>query len=328
MIYFEGYNFTELYYRILNSFLSFEGGVETSRIGKIRDLGKVCITLSRDNFRMPLLLNRGFNPIFALCESAWILNGDNEVKPLLGYINNYSQYSDDGLTLNGAYGYRLINHFGFNQIEKSIELLRQSPDTRRAVLQLWSTSDLGRQSNDIPCNTQVMLKIKDYRLNITVINRSNDAFLGIPYNIFVFFILQQYIASRLNIEIGTQSHFTDSLHLYERDMKSVEQIIERNTGVNFDRLNRYLQQFSWTQFVLDNECHHQILNKDLTAITNPVIKSAAMLYYNFDIGNKQTDSINDDLLALSCVFWAKHFGKYKQSQVSIGRFEKEIFNGI
>ena len=93
---------------------------------------------------------------------------------------------------------------------------------------MYSPDDLNKNSKDIPCNTTIYLKIKDNKLDITILNRSNDLYLGVPYNVFVFYLLQLYIAEKVNSDIGTQTHFTDSLHLYTKDLEKVEKIINSN----------------------------------------------------------------------------------------------------
>ncbi len=199
-----------------------------SRLGNFIDLGHVTVEIDQGE-RLCLLEGRGFNPIFALVETAWLIAGRNDLAPLKKIIANYGQYSDDGWTLNGAYGFRLRSYFGVDQINKAVETLREFPNSRRAALSLYSVDDLGKQSNDIPCNTQVILRIEDERLAMTVINRSNDLWLGVPYNWFTFRGLQQYIASKLEVPIGVQRHISTCMHMYEKDIEKAQQVVEKNS---------------------------------------------------------------------------------------------------
>ena len=81
--------------------------------------------------------DRDANPFFHLIESIWMLAGSQELHPLTYFNSGMSNFSDDGENLNGAYGYRWINKFGFDQIQMIIELLERDPESRRAVLQMW-----------------------------------------------------------------------------------------------------------------------------------------------------------------------------------------------
>lgn len=202
----------------------------TSRDGLVFDLGPACFEFTNPENQILTIRNRNYNPYFAIIEASWVLSGNNDLEPLTKIIKDYGKYSDDGSTLNGAYGHRIRNHFRIDQIESAINLLRADPASRRAVVTLYSPNDLTNQKSlDIPCNISFCLKVRNGLLDITVFNRSNDLFLGIPYNVFVFNIVQRYAASRLNLGLGTQRHFTDSLHLYERNISTVDEILRSNT---------------------------------------------------------------------------------------------------
>ncbi|MGR5963618.1 thymidylate synthase [Bacillus cereus] len=196
-----------------------EEGFKPSRVSEVKDLGPAYFEISADDFRLVYLNKRVINPFFALTEFSWILNGSNKLEPLEYFINNYRKYSDDGDTLNGAYGYRLRKYFNRDQIEDAIRQLKENANTRRVVLTMWSADDLSTTSNDLPCNISLLLKIRKGKLDITILNRSNDVYLGVPYNVFVFHLLQMYLAQQIGCKIGVQRHFTDSLHLYKRDIK-------------------------------------------------------------------------------------------------------------
>ena len=186
-----------------------------SRNGIVYDFGPAYFEFDQPYNQLLLLRNRKFNPYFAVVESAWVLSGKKELKCLQSIIDSYGQFSDDGASLNGAYGYRMRSFFEIDQLEALINLLVDDSETRRAVITLYSPSDLlNNQSLDIPCNTTLFFKKRNSRLDITVINRSNDLYLGIPYNIFTFNVILKFVAYKTGLEIGVQRHFTDSLHVY------------------------------------------------------------------------------------------------------------------
>lgn len=65
------------------------------------------------------------------------------------------------------------------------------------------------------CNDMVMFKLRQGKLHMTVLNRSNDIHWGLyAVNLPTFQMLQQYIAARLGVKVGTQTHFSNSLHVY------------------------------------------------------------------------------------------------------------------
>jgi thymidylate synthase len=221
------------YLRLLALATQNDWPVEQSRVGPCRDLGAVTVELDSGE-RTILLAGRGWNPAFALVEAAWVITGRKDVKTLAEFIGTFDRYSDDGQTLQGAYGDRLRHFFGRDQIEPAIEELTKHPSSRRVVLTLYATSDLGLDSKDIPCNTQVALRRVKGRLEMTVFNRSNDLWLGVPYNWFVFRVLQHMIADRLGIPCGVQRHVSSCLHLYEVHVAAASRVVACNREADFN----------------------------------------------------------------------------------------------
>ena len=93
------------------------------------------------------------------------------------------------------------------------------------MLQIWDASkdfpspDGSPVNSDIPCNVCSFAKIRDGKLEWTQILRSNDLFLGVPYNFVQFTSLQEIIAAWLGIKVGHYTHITDCLHIYARDQE-------------------------------------------------------------------------------------------------------------
>lgn len=159
---------------------------------------------------------RDANPYFHFMEALWMLAGRNDVEFPAHFAKNIANYSDDGVTLNGAYGHRWVNHFGINQLNAAIEELKDNPLSRRVVVSMWDPrSDLEAVTLDKPCNTQIFFKIVDGRLNMTVLNRSNDMIWGAyGANLVHFSFLQEYVAGMVGVKLGHYYQVSDSLHVY------------------------------------------------------------------------------------------------------------------
>lgn len=188
----------------------------------------VTITFTRSNERVLFHEGRDCNPFFHLFESLWMLSGQNDVKLLTYFNSKMDQYSDDGNTLNGAYGHRWRRFFGVDQIHQVVEMLDRNPYDRRAVLQHWSTEDLKLVNHtrgscrDVPCNTQVMFRVRidTGHLDMTVINRSNDLIWGLLGANYVHFgHLHQYVADALGWKVGKYHQVSNNLHVYLESWK-------------------------------------------------------------------------------------------------------------
>lgn len=159
---------------------------------------------------------REINPFFHLFEALWILAGKQDVESIAQFNSNMAQFSDDGCIFHGAYGYRLKNHFGFNQLQNVIDTLRNDQSSRQAVAVIWDAyADSGKATKDLPCNTTLYFKVRDGSLNLTVCCRSNDIIWGCyGTNAVQFAFVQQYVAAALNIAVGKYCQVSDSFHVY------------------------------------------------------------------------------------------------------------------
>lgn len=193
-------------------------GFKVSPRGKVTLEAPCPVATTYEFPRERVLLNevRDANPFFHFMESLWILAGREDVEFVSRFNSNIASFSDDGVRFHAPYGYRLRQHINGDQFEKVIRLFQEDPDTRRAVLQIWSSRlDLAVDSKDIPCNDLVFFKIRDGRLNMTVCNRSNDMIWGAyGANAVQFSVIQEYLAGRLGVEVGEYVQMSDSFHVY------------------------------------------------------------------------------------------------------------------
>ena len=159
----------------------------------------------------------------------------------LGFISKFSKFwehlSDDGQTVNSAYGYILHRKFGFDQIEMVIRLLKADPGSRRAVVNINDANPRTMITKDEPCTICLQFYIRDGRLNCTAIMRSNDLWFGTPYDVLYFTTLQQYIAACLGLELGSYTHFATSLHYYLRDENKLLNLLPDPPKVQFHALD-------------------------------------------------------------------------------------------
>lgn len=155
---------------------------------------------------------------YAIGELLWYLSGNNDLKSIQMFTNAWDRMSDDGETVNSNYGYCLMDKFGFNQIEQALTQLEDDPKSRQVVLHIKEARNLiNNPTKDLNCTVCIQLFIRDGKLYMTTYMRSNDLWMGFPYDVFQFTCLQVLLAMRLHVDVGTYTHIAGSLHLYERD---------------------------------------------------------------------------------------------------------------
>ena len=177
--------------------------------------GIVTTIYDRPDERVLFHAGRDANPIFHLMESIWILAGRRDVRFLTLFNKRMSDFSDDGLTFNAAYGYRWRKHFGSDQLVEIVQTLQRDPKTRQAVLQIWDHQDLTKATKDKACNTQVIFDTRGDVLNMTVFNRSNDIWWGAyGANAVHFSMLQEFVSAATMFPLGEYRQVSNNFHLY------------------------------------------------------------------------------------------------------------------
>jgi thymidylate synthase len=153
-----------------------------------------------------------------LGELLWYLAKSKDLKFITYYLSRYRKESEDGRTVYGGYGPRFFAmRDRHNQVATVLNLLKKKRDSRRAVIQLFDAADLAKNHKEIPCTCTLQFMIRRGRLHMFTSMRSNDAFLGLPHDVFAFTMLQEIFARTLGVDLGTYNHAVGSLHLYSRD---------------------------------------------------------------------------------------------------------------
>jgi len=214
-----------------------------------------------------------FNPVrklapwYASAELLWYLSGSDRIDMIKQYAPQYERFSDDGETAHGAYGKRMRGTVQFasellmqssdgefsmpvedfftkqkfqspvDQLSVAAMIMKQNPNSRQIVVSMWRDQDLAvglkKASKDIPCTLTLQFLVRDGALNLIVNMRSNDLWLGLPYDVFCFCGIQRLLADALNLKLGFYQHMAGSLHIYDRNReKAIEAAAPRafNTG--------------------------------------------------------------------------------------------------
>ena len=210
-----------------------------SRVGNVKEI--LGFRSELVNIESTFLLNerRKLSPTYACAEFLWYMSGTDNIKMLKAYAPQYENFAEDGIAF-GAYGARMKQ---YDQINNLIRILYKSSNSRQAVITFWQGSDLAHaycgDHKDIPCTLSLQFLVRDNKLHLITTMRSNDLWLGLPYDIFAFTCLQRLVADELGLEYGTYIHQVGSFHLYEKNWKAAEEAL-KFTNID-DRI-----QHDWT----------------------------------------------------------------------------------
>ena len=190
--------------------------------GDARELAGVLLELQDTRCRLSRSEARGcaFSCLGELC---WYLSASNSIEFISHYVPNYDSFvTVTNGVVKRAYGPRLLNWEGINQVRNVIVRLRNNSVSRKAVIQILDKTDLDPRKTDVPCTCTLQFLVRGDRLNLLVMMRSNDVIIGLPHDIFCFTMIQELVARSLAIEVGWYRHAVGSLHLYEDNRASAD----------------------------------------------------------------------------------------------------------
>lgn len=216
------------------------GGRELdSREGGCREVIGWSGTLDNPMTSLVTLPMRKMSAIYAGAEVLWYLSRTGKIKMIQHYAPSYPKWAnedDDGdLEMYGAVGARLIHEQWDDrgnleeefQLENAVELLQRHPNTRQCVIALWNPSDLSHaidgDKNNLPCYISMQFILRNNKLNLIVYMRSNDVWLGAPYDIYAFICIQKLIADCVGAKVGTYTHQVGSLHIYDKHSRAASE---------------------------------------------------------------------------------------------------------
>lgn len=144
-------------------------------------------------------------------------------------------------TIGPAYGYQLGKKVRFDkdstescypmeayldQVDYLIKELINNPSSRRHVTSLWNIDDLDEMALN-PCVWHTQWLVKEKKLHLIVGQRSADVALGLPFNVFQYYVLQRMMAQATGYKMGSLTFNINDAHIYDRHIESLEAQIAR-----------------------------------------------------------------------------------------------------
>ena len=158
---------------------------------------------------------RNWNEEYAAAEWAWYLSGDPRVTTLgelYGKIPAiWKNMADKNGEVNSNYGYQWKRN---DQLENVINILKDGYDTRQAAISIYDGKEINKYEFDTPCTYAIQFTVVQNKLYMSVYMRSNDLWYGFCNDQYQFASLQEMVAERLNLPVGTYYHHAHNLHLY------------------------------------------------------------------------------------------------------------------
>ena len=243
---------------------------ENQRTGhKTKALPGVTFSLDLEKDGFPILTLRK-NPFrSAIAEQIWFISGSRRPDEFLQkFTKIWDAFTEEDGTVAAAYGYRWRSHFGRDQLESLVELLKKDPSSRHGVVVTWDPKDDGyggTPKKNVPCPYTFTVNIIGGRLNLHNMVRSNDMMLGCPFDVFGFALLQSILAQHLSVRPGIYTHTISNAHIYDTHYAGAQELIAREN--DHPTIHLHLPENTYTRALAQDEALVDEIASDLVAQT-------------------------------------------------------------
>ncbi|MFK7873892.1 MAG: thymidylate synthase [Oligoflexales bacterium] len=212
-------------------------GVESSdRTGT----GTICVFGRQMRFDLsqgfPLLTTKKLHLRSIIHELLWFLSGDTNIKYLQeNNVRIWNEWADEDGNLGPVYGQQWRswpnpNGKSIDQISNVVNRIQSHPDSRRHIVCAWNVADIESGAMALPpCHLLFQFHVAAGKLSCQLYARSQDYFLGTPFNIASYALLTHMVAQQCNLEVGDFVWTGGNVHLYKNHLQQAKEQLSRST---------------------------------------------------------------------------------------------------
>jgi thymidylate synthase len=211
-------------------------------------------------------------PVTAMAELIWTLSGVKELDWLQQHTKMWDDFKNEENQIEASYGYRWRHQFERDQILAMLDALVKDPSDRQCVVMAWDNGKDGlgnRWTSNVPCPIGFIVNIIEGKVNITLMLRSSDAIVGLPYDMMMYSLLLILVTHELqmrglNVRYGNITAILSHVHIYQPHYEIAESLVESA------RTWQNLAMDSYMYSVQDLNFNHQAINWRLLNISNAI----------------------------------------------------------
>lgn len=174
----------------------------------------------------PLLTTKKMFTKGIIHELLWMLKGVGDVESLqkvgVHIWDSWPQHDDKYIpypTMWRRYPGR--NGEVVDQIQNVIDLIKNDPNSRRIIVDCWNAAETPYMTLT-PCHSMFQFYVRGEYLDMKLYVRSNDCFLGMPFNIAQYSLLLMMISQVTNKRAGKLYYTTGDTHIYLNHIEQVK----------------------------------------------------------------------------------------------------------
>jgi thymidylate synthase len=252
------------YLDLLERVLS-EGIAQNDRTG----VGTIAVFGHQMRFKLsdgfPVLTTKKLHLRSIIIELLWFLRGDTNVRWLQeNKVSIWNDWADENGDLGPVYGKQWRDWESaagkhVDQIADLISLIRRDPNSRRQVVSAWNVGELSAMKL-APCHCLFQTAVIGGKLHMQLYQRSCDVFLGVPFNIASYALLQTMLAQQCDLEVGDFVWTGGDVHIYKNHIEQVKLQLTREPyplpGLKILRKAESIDGYHYDDFELINYQAH------------------------------------------------------------------------
>ncbi len=216
----------------------------------------------------PLVTTKKIHLKSIIYELLWFLKGETNIAYLKEHgVKIWDEWADENGELGPVYGKQWRNWEGkdgkvVDQISDLVAQIKKNPDSRRLIVSAWNVADLPEMAL-MPCHNMFQFYVANGRLSCQLYQRSADVFLGVPFNIASYGLLNMMIAQVCDLEPGEFVHTFGDVHIYSNHKEQVNLQLSRDPfplpKMKLNPSVKNIFDFQYEDFTLeDYQCHPAI----------------------------------------------------------------------
>jgi len=201
-------------------------------------------------------------------ELLWFLQGATNISYLKDNgVSIWDEWADEEGNLGPIYGaqwrsWLTTDGQKIDQISQVIEQIKSNPDSRRLLVSAWNVGEISNMAL-APCHALFQFYVVDNKLSCQMYQRSADIFLGVPFNIASYTLLNMMVAQVTGLKLGELILTIGDAHLYLNHLQQADQQLQREPyplpKMNLNPKVKSIFDFRYEDFeLIDYQSHPSI----------------------------------------------------------------------
>lgn len=206
------------YYQTLDKILQ-TGKIQTNKKGRIKYLLNERLVLTPADL-LDIFESHGIARKKLKTELTLFMQGERNVE----------KYRNAGITWWDYCGQALVNSYPtyFEKLPPLIARInRERRNSKNYVLFLGAT---GVETNQAPCLSLVQFQIDEGELVVSAYQRSSDASLGLPSDIYHLYLM----ARQIELPLKSITLYLGNVHIYENNIDKTKELLSGGENIKFE----------------------------------------------------------------------------------------------